>query len=98
MQAQRALLAAQWWGGAPPEEAPLLWRLRPGSRPAGAGPRPQAGWGAARPSPARGYLPSVTLRQHRRRRRFPLGFVGSGRGFSALLLALGSVPQSCSQQ
>lgn len=91
MQAQRALLAAQWWGGAPPEEAPSSggFALGPGHRQAGGLP------GLAQP---RGYLPSVTLRQHRRRRRFPLGFVGSGRGFSALLLALGSVPQSCSQQ
>ena len=44
------------------------------------------------------YLPSVTLRQHRLRRLFPVGFVGSGRGFAAWALAADSVPRSCSLQ
>ena len=61
--------------------------------PLAAGPGPSQ----ATPPPPH-YLPSVTLRQHRLRRLFPVGFVGSGRGFAAWALAADSVPRSCSLQ
>lgn len=108
---KRALLSvAPWWRGAPSQggltdrstDCHSGFQLGPQTSPM-CSPCPQ---GKLAPDAAPGsnqvpagrYLPSVTLCQHRLLFLFPLDFMGSGKGFSALALLMDSVPKSCSQQ
>lgn len=81
------MAASSWVLGPVPRTAPCpQGKLAPDAAP------------ASNQAPAGRYLPSVTLRQHLLLFLFPLDFVGSGKGFSALALLMDSVPKSCSQQ
>lgn len=62
------------------------------------GPPPACSHPGSDPAPARRYLPSMTLRQHRRRRRRPRALPGPEHGSSVLALRAGSARKSCSLQ